>query len=179
MLAALAGCSASDRPDAQLARAPADGLEIDVDPFRVLNVMVVAAEDGNDGLLTMTIANRGDERDALTAVEVDESNVEFSGPQALPANGAVAFGAGRGPVVTVRDLKARAGEAVRVALTFRNIGTVRFRTVVVPATGEYESITPSPEATPALEPTLEATPGASPEDTADAGPGATASPPTS
>ena len=165
---ALAGCSADDLPDAQQVRAVADGVEADSGPIRVLNALVVAPEEGGVGVVSMTIANRGNEPERLTAVTLgaNQGTVELPSPVDIDAGDAVTFGADEnsGPTAVIRDLKVEPGASVSMRLRFQNTAGVDLRTLVVPAVGEYASITPAPAAVPSPTPT----PTPTPDDTAPA-----------
>lgn len=144
----LSGCFADRSPDALQAYAPSDGVMGNSGPIRVLNAMVVAGENAEDGVVSMTVVNRGTEPEQLAAIETDAGTVEMTGPREIPPNRSVTFGADAEPTATIRGLEADPGEAVSLTLRFDGVDTIRLRTVVIPATGEYETITPSPAASP-------------------------------
>lgn len=161
----LTGCA--DRvPDAQLARSYSDGVMADAGDLRVVHALVVAGEDADAGVVSMTIANRGDRSDRLMSIESDAGTVELPAPQDLPPQEAVALGAGEGPTPTIRGLTKEPGELIDLVLRFENAEPVELRTVVVPTEGEYATISPSPDESPE----------ATPEETLSPSPDATASP---
>lgn len=152
----LTGCFADRTPDAQQAYAPSDGVMGNSGPIRVLNAIVVAGEDAADGVVSMTVVNRGNEREQLTAIESDAGTVEMSGSREIAPNSSLTLGAGAGAnagagtatTATIRGLEADPGESVSLTLRFEGVDTIRLRTLVVLAQGEYETITPSPSASP-------------------------------
>lgn len=146
----LAGCI--DRvPDAQQARSYSDGVMVDSGAIRVLNVLVVAPEDGGDGVVSMTIANRGDSGDRLTDIQTGDGDVELAEGE-LPAGSSVQVGGGDDKIsATIRNLQKRPGESVTLKLIFGEAEPITVETVVVPATGEYATITPTPAETPTPE----------------------------
>ena len=54
------------------------------------------------------------------------------------------------PSATVRNLSSKPGEAITVKISFAEAEPISLRTVVVPATGDYASITPAAEPTPTV-----------------------------
>lgn len=139
----LAGCSSGSGATSRQFYAPADGVYADSGDIRALNVLVVAAEDSSTGVLVMTLANRGERPDRLTAVEADGGSVQLSGPADLPAGGSLRFGHDTDPTALVSGLGADPGEAMELTLRFSRAEPVTLRTVVMPATGDYADITPS------------------------------------
>lgn len=143
---ALTGCSSGEGATSRQFYAPADGVYADSGDIRALNVLVVAAEGSSTGVLVMTVANRGRRADRLTGIETDAGSVVLSGPAELPAGGSLQFGSDTDPTATVTGLGAEPGEAIEVTLRFSRAEPVTLRTVVMPATGDYEDITPSASA---------------------------------
>lgn len=162
----LTGCFVDRVPDAQQARSYSDGVMADAGDLRVVHALVVAGEDADAGVVSMTIANRGHESDRLVSIESDAGTVELPAPQDLPPQEAVALGAGEGPTPTIRGLTKKPGEQISLVLRFEKAEPVRLRTVVVPTEGEYATISPSPEESPE----------ATPEETLSPSPDATESP---
>lgn len=171
----LTGCFVDDVPDAQQARSYSDGVTADSGPIRVVHALVVAGEGGDEGVVNMTIVNRGDQPERLSAIETDAGTVELPAPQQLPPGIRVHFGVGPDATpVMVRGLKKRPGESLSLVLRFDEVEPIRMRTVIVPADGEYATITPSPVQSP--EPTESPTAEATESPTADETASPTASP---
>jgi copper(I)-binding protein len=144
----VAGCSAGFEATAVKPYAPADGILADSGDIRVLNALVVAGDAGRTGVVSMTIANRGDQDDRLTGVTTGAGTADLGGDTALPAGGAVRFGSGTDASVTISGMTRLAGESIRLRLTFARNQPVTIDTVVVPATGDYAELTPSASPTP-------------------------------
>jgi hypothetical protein len=166
-LAVLAGCAANGSPITSYA--PADGVLVTAGPLKVQNALVVAPEEGGDGVLSMTIYNGGTEAEQLAAVETDAGQVDYTGSRELPPGGSVTFGARSNPSVTISGLSAVPGEAIRLRLVLEQGEPVTIRTVVVPATGYYAEFTPAPAPSPSPgtgSPSAEVTATASESETA-------------
>ena len=140
--ALLTGCAAGFDATSLKPYAPSDGVIGQSGELRALNVLVVAEDGATEGVLVMTLANDGDRPDQLTAIDSDSGTVAFDGPVEIPAGGAVAFGSDTETTATVTGLSAAPGEAIQLELTFSRAEPLRLRTVVMPATGDYASITP-------------------------------------
>lgn len=146
--ALVSGCAAGFDATSLQPYAPADGVYAESGEIRALNVLVVAAEGATDGVVLMTIANDGRRDDRLLGIESDAASVEADTPVTLPAGGTVAFGGPEAQAsATVTDLQVQPGQAIELRLTFARAEPVSVRTVVMPATGDYEDFTPTPEAT--------------------------------
>lgn len=158
----LGSCSSGFDATSVQPYAPSDGILAESGDIRVLNALVVAAEGADSGLITLTIANRGDRDDRLTAITSPAGGVEIDGDDALPAGGALTLGADTPTTATISSLGAEPGQTVELKISFSRAEPVTLRTVVVPATGDYASLTPSP--TPTFTPLLPTSTG-SPSET--------------
>lgn len=145
---ALAGCGAGNTTTSRMDYAPADGLIATSGNIRALNVLVVASEGSSDGLVVMTLANKGTSGDRLTDIQSSSGSVELSGPTTIEAGQALTFGADTETTAVVRGLDVKPGEAVEVTLNFENAAPISLNTVVMPADGDYATLTPSASPTP-------------------------------
>jgi hypothetical protein len=161
-VAALTGCGAGQDAQTIKAYSPADGVIGNSGDIRAVDALVVGAGDSGDGVLSLTLVNRGDGSDRLTGITSPDGSVDLTGSGALAPGKAVYFGADTTPSATISGLKAKPGDTVTLKLTFANTAPMTLRTVVVPATGYYASVTPGPT-TPAEETPTDT---ASPTDTA-------------
>jgi len=139
----LAGCSAGFGATTVKPYAPSDGILAESGDIRVLNALVVAGDGGRTGVVSMTLANRGDRDDRLTGLTSPAGTAELSGDTTLPAGGAVRFGTGSDATATISGMTRLAGESIRLRLTFARTEPITIDTVVVPATGDYAELTPS------------------------------------
>ena len=148
--ALVTGCASGFDATARQSYAPGDGIQAGSGDLRVLSALVVAPEDADTGIVLMAVVNSGAEPDEITAVESDAGTVDYTGSQEIAAGETVVFGAESDPSVVIRDLSADPGEAITVKVSFGEAEPISLRTVVVPSTGEYASVTaPSePSATP-------------------------------
>jgi hypothetical protein len=146
-------CAAGFDSTTSKAYAPSDGLRGVSGSMEVLNALVVAPEDGDTGVISMTVVNRGDETERITGLTTDSGTVELTGSDEIGPGEAVRFGAATDPAATVSGLRAVPGEAIRLTLSFAEVDPISLRTVVVPATGTYVSLTPPAEPTPSETPT--------------------------
>lgn len=146
--ALLSGCAAGFDATSLQPYAPADGVNAESGEIRALNVLVVADDGATGGVVLMTVANDGRRDDRLVGIESDAGSVEADTPVPLPAGGTVAFGGQQAQAsATVTNLQVQPGQAIELRLTFARAEPVSVRTVVMPAIGDYEGITPTPEAT--------------------------------
>jgi hypothetical protein len=148
-LALTTGCAAGNNAQTLQPYSPADGIVANTGHIRVLNALVVADATGTTGVVSLTIVNRSNTRsDSLTDLTSPDGSVDLTGTRDLPAGGAVRFGATTEPSATISDLTKKAGQEIKLTLTFARTEPVTVRTLVLPATGAYADITPGPE-TPA------------------------------
>ena len=162
----LTGCSSGFDATSGMDYAPSDGVIAGEGSIRVLNALVVAAEDADDGLISMKVVNRGDTADRITGIESDAGEVAIGGDAQLPAGGAVSFGAD-GTSATISGISKEPGQTVRLIIRFAKSEPLTLRTVVVEPTDYYEGLTPSASPTPTPTPTE--TPTESPSATESAG----------
>ena len=142
--ALLAGCAAGFDATAAQPYAPADGVLADSGDLRVQNALVVASDSISSGVISATITNRGDTDDELTGLTSPDGTVDLTGDGTLPAGTSVRLGADTDLSATLSALTALPGETITLRLTFARAEPLRIKTVVVPAEGSYESITPGP-----------------------------------
>jgi hypothetical protein len=140
----LAACGSGFGAQAEQKYQPADGVDVTAGTIHVLNAVVVAPEDGGDGVVSMTVVNKGTTPDQLQSVTSPQGQVETATPADLAPNQAVAFSSDSTPVWTIRGLTSKPGSYVDLVLTFARAGMVNVETVVVPAAGYYASITAAP-----------------------------------
>ena len=142
------GCASGFDATARQSYAPGDGIQAGSGDLRVVSALVVSPEDSNDGVIMMAVVNNGEQDEEITSVEADEGEVDYTGSHTIPAGETVLFGAESDPSATVRNLRAEAGESITVKISFAEAEPISLRTVVVPATGDYASITPGAESSP-------------------------------
>jgi hypothetical protein len=142
--ALLAGCAAGFDATAAKPYAASDGILANSGDLRVQNVLVVASDSISSGVVIGTITNRGDTDDELTGLTSPDGTIDLTGDGTLPAGSAVRLGADTDLSATISGLTALPGETITLRLTFARAAPLRVDTVVVPATGAYESITPGP-----------------------------------
>ena len=161
-MTALTGCSSGFDATSTQDYAPSDGIVAGDGDMRVLNALVVAAEDADDGAVSMTVVNRGETSDRITGILSDAGDVTLGGDTSLPPGGAVSFGTEEASA-TVSGLSKEPGQAVTMTVRFAKAEPLTFRTVIVTATDDYASITPAVSPTPTLSPTE--SPSESPSET--------------
>jgi hypothetical protein len=162
----LTGCSTGFDATSKKDYAPSDGIVAGDGDIRVLNALVVAADGADDGLVSMSVVNRGEAADRITGIESDAGDVTLGGDTSLPAGSSVSFGAD-GTTATVSGLTKEPGQAVQLTIRFARSEPLTLRTVIVPATDDYASLTPSSPPTPAVLPTETPTESPSPTETAE------------
>jgi hypothetical protein len=144
----MTGCGSGFDATARQPYAPADGVQAGTGPLRVVSALVVAPEDASDGVVLMGVVNNGDRDEEITSAETAAGTVDYTGSHVVPANDTVIFGARSDPSVTIRNLSAKPGEEITFKVNFADAEPITLHTVVVPATGDYASITPAAEPTP-------------------------------
>ncbi len=153
LLMVTTGCAAGLNAQTLKPYAPADGVMANSGDIRILNALVVVADDSSGtGVVSLTIVNRGNRDDSLTDLTSPDGTVDLTGTRDLPAGSAVRFGATTEPSATISDLTKQPGETITLRFVFARTNPITLETVVLPATGPYTSITPGP-VTPAVEPT--------------------------
>lgn len=146
-MALLTGCSAGFGATAIQDYAPADGVIATSGDIRVLNALVVESDGGRGGVVSMTIVNKGERDDRLTGLTSPDATVDLTGDTTLPAGSAVHLGGGTDPSASLTGMTKLAGESVELKLTFARTEPITLTTVVMPATGDYASISPTPSPT--------------------------------
>lgn len=144
----LAGCAAGFDATPMQPYAPSDGVLVENGDLRLLNVLVVANAAGTSGVVSATIANRGQTDDRLIGLTSPDGTVDLTGSGDLPAGSSLALSAGSQTSATISGLTKLAGEAITLRFTFRHADPVSVKTVVVAAEGPYATVTPAPTATP-------------------------------
>lgn len=124
--------------------APADGILANSGDLRVQNALVVASDGISTGVISTSIANRGDRDDELTGLTSPDGTVDLTGDGTLPVGSAVRLGSDTDLSATISGLTALPGETITLRFTFARAEPLRIRTVVVAADGPYASITPGP-----------------------------------
>ncbi len=150
MTVLVTACASGFDATARQSYAPGDGIQAGSGDLRVVSALVVSPEDSNDGVIMMAVVNNGEQDEEITSVETDEGEVDYTGSHTIPAGETVLFGAESDPSATVRNLSAEAGESITVKISFAEAEPISLHTVVVPATGDYASITPAAEPTPTV-----------------------------
>ena len=161
---ALAGCAAGNTATSRKDYAPGDGLIGTSGPVRALNVLVVGSEGSTDGVIVMTLSNRGPGKEQLRGIQASSGTVELNGPTTIPDGGALRFSNDTPTTAVLRGMDVKPGAAIELTLDFDQADPIRLRTVVMPADGDYTGITPSasPTPTPTETPTATETPSPSP-----------------
>ena len=142
----LAGCSAGFDATSTKPYSPSDGVNATSGDLKVLNALVVKAEDGSDGLVSAVIVNTGNRDDRLTEITSPAGEVSVTGSKTLPAGGSVTLGSDTQTQATISGLADEPGETITLRLAFGRGEPVTIRTVVVPATGDYADLAPAPSA---------------------------------
>jgi hypothetical protein len=149
----LGGCSFTSRDLTLEPYAPSDGLQADLGDVLVRNVLVVSEGDGEPGVLSATLANRGDE-DRTLLVEVGESTAEEPAPVTqveVPAQGTLVIGvegqesAAEGAeieVVVVDAVEELAGGVIRVSFEDPEEDSATLEVPIVRPEGPYAGLTP-------------------------------------
>jgi hypothetical protein len=142
------GCGSGFDATARQSYAPGDGVQAGTGDLRVVSALVVSPEDSPDGVIMMAVVNNGEQDEEITSVEAGGGEVDYTGSHTIPAGETVLFSADSDPSATVRNLSSKPGETVTVKISFAEAEPISLNTVVVPATGDYASITPAPEPSP-------------------------------
>lgn len=155
----LAGCSSGFDATSTQDYAPSDGIVAGDGDIRVLNALVVATEGADEGVVSMTVVNRGETSDRITAIRSDAGDVTLGGDTSLPPGAAVSFGTEEA-TATVTGLTKEPGQAVALTVRFAKAEPLTFRTVIVLGTDDYASLTPPASPTPTPTETPSETPSA-------------------
>ena len=162
---ALTGCSSGFDATSTKDYAPSDGVVAGTGDIRILNALVVSAEGADDGVVSMTVVNRGQTSDRVTGIESDAGQVTVSGDVSLPPGAAVSFGSEEASA-TISGISKDPGQTVELTVRFAKAEPLTLRTVVVPGVDHYASLTPSASPTPTATETPTETPTESPSATA-------------
>ena len=133
-----AGCAAGFDAVTGQPFAPGDGLIGEVGDLQVNNVVVVGDDQGQ-GIVLLSVANRGTEPDTLQAVQLP-GGAQATLPQdtEIPVRGSLSL-QGEDEVIRVTGLEQAPGQAVEVRLLFARAGELALTTVVVPGGGYYRT----------------------------------------
>ena len=140
----LTACGAGFDATAIQPYSPSDGTMANTGDIRIQNALVVASPTVSTGVIVASIANRGDRDDTHTGITSPDGTVDLTGDGSLAAESAIRLGAGSNPSATISNLTKLAGQAITLRFTFAKSEPVSLRTVVLPASGVYTSITPGP-----------------------------------
>jgi hypothetical protein len=151
------GCGSGFDATARQSYAPGDGVQAGTGDLRVVSALVVSPEDSQDGVILMAVVNNGEQDEEITSIDADSGEVDYTGSHTIPAGETVLFSAESDPSATVRGLSTKPGEAITVKISFAEAEPITLHTVVVPATGDYASITPAAEPTPTPTPSESST----------------------
>jgi hypothetical protein len=146
--AVLTGCSAGFDATSIQPYAPSDGVLANTGEIRLLNVLVVAPEGSDTGVVSMTVVNRGQRPDRLTEVTSPHGTVELTGDTSLPPGQALQVGQDGDVSAVISDLTREAGQVVTLRFAFSRTEPVTVDTVIVPASGDYAELTPSAPPSP-------------------------------
>jgi hypothetical protein len=144
------GCGSGFDATARQSYAPGDGIQAGTGDLRVVSALVVSPEGSKDGVILMAVVNNGEQDEEITSIEADGGEVEYTGSHTIPAGETVLFSAESDPSATVRGLSTKPGEAITVKVSFADAEPISLRTVLVPATGDYASITPAAGPSPTV-----------------------------
>ena len=146
-VALLSGCGAGFDATTRQPYAPSDGILANAGDIRLMNMLVVSAENSRQGLVVGTLANRGKTDDRLVAIESPSGTVDLGSGIDLPGEGAVPLSAAAGQQVLISALSKQPGQTVELRFVFEENKPADITTVIVPPDGPYATITPSPVAT--------------------------------
>lgn len=166
----LGGCASDAARGTQVPYAQGSGAGTVAGSLEIRNVLLVS--DGEDAVSLLGVfANRSAREDALREVRINGERIGPDQPIAIPANGYVSVGSGDGPRVQGSGLDVQSGRFAEVEFFFTVGPRTSVNALVIPATGDYEGLgptpAPSPTAPPAPTPTTPESPAAteSPEST--------------
>jgi copper(I)-binding protein len=142
--AVLAGCSVGFNATSIKPYSPSDGVMADSGNLRVLNALVVSSSGVSTGVVSAAIVNRGDQDDRLTGITSPAGTVDLTGDGTLASKETVRLGGDTNPSATISGLTRLPGETITLKLTFAKSDPLTIRTVVVPASGYYSTVTPGP-----------------------------------
>ncbi|MBU6244229.1 MAG: hypothetical protein KGP12_03350 [Actinomycetales bacterium] len=133
-----------------------NGMQESIGGIRIENATVVAGPQGSTtGTLIMSVFNDSREPDTLVGVMVNGTSAYVSGAAAVGSGVELAPGAAltfgyqdSDSWVNSYDLTGTAGSYVPVELQFQRSGTARMSVLIVPPTGIYQGIAPSPATRP-------------------------------
>ncbi len=148
---ALTGCSATNPIQTQLDYPPSDGTAATVGDLRVLNLIVIAQEEGGPGTLTGALANGAADDEDVTLLVGGEQAVDVT----VPGRSTVLIGVtGTHPRYEAIDVRVTAvdtapGGTTAVSVSTGSGGTVEIPVPVLDATlPEYADLVPTAEPTP-------------------------------
>ena len=153
-VAALSGCATGFNAETINVDSPGEGIDGRVGDVKIRGALLTNVEDEpGSGVLVMGVVNEADEPDALTEVRLlDGEPADLGSSVALPPNQLVQFGTeevapgavyGGTYVLDGPSDSFSVGEFVPVSFTFRDAGSVTLDLLVLEATGDYASATPT------------------------------------
>ena len=92
---------------------------------------MVAAEDADDGVVSMTVVNRGETSDRITGIRSDAGDVTLGGDTSLPPGAADLVRHGGGDRHGRPGSAKEPGQAVALTVRFAKAEPLTFRTVIV------------------------------------------------
>jgi hypothetical protein len=150
----VAACGTGSNAQSTKPYVPSAGVQGDQGAMRVLNALVVAPEEGgSDGVISVTIVNRGVEPETLTSITSTAGTVDFTGDKQIPGGAALKIGDGGPADAIVRGLTKVPGQSMPLTFNFSTAGDLTLTPYILPATFEYEDLTAPP-----VQPTLEVSP---------------------
>lgn len=169
----LAGCSVFSPATTIEPYDPSDGVNVDLENgVKLRNFLVVATEKGGVGAVVGSLVNDGDRS---VTVELTAQFGESTQPSvtriSVPANGLVLVAPGEQQEMSIPDIPVAPGENIEMSATAASAGTDWFDTPVLPAEGEYATLTAAPTTEP---PTPSGSPTGSPTESSTESPTETA-----
>jgi hypothetical protein len=168
---ALAGCNFMNPATVLEPYSASDGVNVDLDDTVLLrNILVVADEEGGRGSVVGMVVNQGEEPVTVElAAQLGENAQPGQTRVQVPPSGNVLLGPeGLGSTeMILEDLPVAPGEVIEMSAASSGTGVAYFDAPVLPAEGEYASLTApptTPPATPTEQPT--GTPSAEESDAA-------------
>ncbi len=153
-VATLTGCAAGFNAETNNIDSPGEGISGSVGDVKIRGALLADVdEEPGSGVLVMGVVNDGTETDALTEVRVaDGEPADLGSSVSLPSRQLVQFGAnevapgavyGGTYVLDGPPDRLVAGDFIPVSFTFRNAGSVTLDLLVLPASGDLATATPT------------------------------------
>lgn len=153
-VATLTGCAAGFNAETNNIDSPGEGISGSVGDVKIRGALLAGVEEEpGSGVLVMGVVNDGAEVDALTEVRVaDGEPTDLGSSVSLRPRQLVQFGTnedspdavyGGTYVLDGPADRLVAGDFIPVSFTFRNAGSVTLDLLVLPATGDFATATPT------------------------------------